>query len=208
MKEYQFTTDSYRFYAAVHRLCHCPDDTVGWYNCGPSQKFLLRQIKAMDHSLLNKRGQQNLHIKDYPGERAGYTAKDRETGKTIYNDDMDVQMLMLYGHMLFVGGSYANTFNYFYRANALDPGNPMILLCIGLAYIHYSLKRQAENRHYLIMQGFTFMFRYHELRTGAQDPAREVDTEEKMEANFNVGRAFHMLGKKNSVLGIGWMALC
>lgn len=78
--------------------------------------------------------------------------------------------------------------DYFFRAYALDPRNPMINLSLALAYLHHALKRQSENRHYLIMQGFSFLFSYHDIRHGSQTDS------ERQEANYNVARAFQMLG--------------
>lgn len=98
MREYQFTTDSYRMYAAIARLCQSP---VSWYCSGPEQKYMLRQVKAMDFNLVDKTRRQ----KGY-AEKAGYTSQDKN-GKPILNDDMDVALLMLYGHILYSGTSYA-----------------------------------------------------------------------------------------------------
>lgn len=98
MKEFQFTTDAYRFHAALNRLCGSPNT---WYNSGPSQKFILRQIKAMDYSLVSE-GQRVKHF----AEKASYTARDSE-GHLVVNDDMDVALLTLYGHMLYAGANYA-----------------------------------------------------------------------------------------------------
>lgn len=39
-------------------------------------------------------------------ERGGYSATD-EKGHLIINDDMDISLLMLYGHILYVGQSHA-----------------------------------------------------------------------------------------------------
>lgn len=78
--------------------------------------------------------------------------------------------------------------DYFLRAYALDPDNPMINLSLALGYIHHSIKRQAENRHHLIMQGFAFLFAYYNLRCASKSAL------ERQEANFNVARVFHMLG--------------
>lgn len=64
----------------------------------------------------------------------------------------------------------------------------MINLNIGLAYVHYALKRQAENRQHLILQGMTFLFIYYEARL--QSPHRE----EQQEAHYNIARVYHMLG--------------
>lgn len=64
----------------------------------------------------------------------------------------------------------------------------MISLSVGLGYIHHALKRQADNRQYLIMQGFAcvFDFCHSKLASGTTDEKREVF--------FGVARTFHMLG--------------
>jgi general transcription factor 3C polypeptide 3 (transcription factor C subunit 4) len=64
----------------------------------------------------------------------------------------------------------------------------MINLNIGLAYVHYALKRQAENRQHLILQGLTFLFAYYESRS------QSSSIEERQEAHYNMARAYHMLG--------------
>lgn len=64
----------------------------------------------------------------------------------------------------------------------------MINLSLALGYIHHALKRQSENRHYLIMQGLSFLFVYYDLRHSS------VSLQEKQEAEYNVARAYHMLG--------------
>lgn len=77
--------------------------------------------------------------------------------------------------------------DYFLRARTLDPFNPMISLSVGLGYIHHALKRQADNRQYLIMQGFACVFEFcHSKLSGTPD--------ERREAFFGVARTFHMLG--------------
>lgn len=91
--------------------------------------------------------------------------------------------------------------DYFLRAHALDPENPMINLTIGLAYIHDALRRQAENRQHSILQGMTFVFRYYDVRSESQH------VEEKMEAHYNVARAYHMLGLAHLALPYYWKVL-
>lgn len=78
--------------------------------------------------------------------------------------------------------------DYFLRAFALDPSNPMINLSLALGYIHYAIKRQADNRHHFIMQGFAFLFTYYDIRQGSNTIL------ERQEAEYNVARAYHMLG--------------
>lgn len=98
MREYQFVTDGYRLFAAFNRLSHSENS---WYNCGPSQKYILRQLKAVDFSLLGDARRKSLFQ-----ERASYTTKD-EKGNQIRAQEMDVVLLMLYGHILYAGKSYA-----------------------------------------------------------------------------------------------------
>ena len=78
--------------------------------------------------------------------------------------------------------------DYFLRALALDPTNPTIKLSLALGYLHYALKRQAENRHHILMQGFAFLLEYYDSRQ------RATSSSEKQEAEFNVGHAYHLLG--------------
>lgn len=68
--------------------------------------------------------------------------------------------------------------DYFLRALALDPSNPVITLSLGLGYIHYGLKRQAVNRQYLILQGLAFLQEYYE----------SLPPERSDEANYGMGR--------------------
>ncbi|KAI9724803.1 MAG: hypothetical protein M1812_000079 [Candelaria pacifica] len=179
IKEFQFTTDAYRLYAALIRICRSP---TTWYNSGPSQKYLLRQLKAMDYSLVGEEFQRSIY-----DEKAGYSTKD-ELGNSIVAEELDVALLMLYGYNLYAGTSYSFALNYFYRAYAVDPANPMVNLSLALSYIQNALKRQAENRHFFITQGLSFLYAYYDQRQ------QSLVTQEKQEAEFNLGRAFNMLG--------------
>ena len=98
MKEFQFVTDGYRLFSALNRLC---DTSNTWYNCGPSQKYVLRQLKAMDFSLIGKARNQSLFQ-----EKASYTTKDMD-GNPVCASDLDIGLLILYGHILYVGRSYS-----------------------------------------------------------------------------------------------------
>lgn len=98
MKEFQFVTDGYRLYSTLNRVCN---PSKSWYNSGPSQKYILRQVKAMDFSLIGEdRGKSRFQ------ERASYTTKD-ERGIQIQAQELDVALLMLYGHILYAGTSYS-----------------------------------------------------------------------------------------------------
>lgn len=98
MQEYQFTTDAYRLTAAFHRLCTTEKT---WYNSPPTQKYLLRQLKAMDFSVVDANQKQT-----FPAGKAGYTSKD-ESGNPVTAIDMDVALLMLYGQILYCSRGFA-----------------------------------------------------------------------------------------------------
>lgn len=171
MREYQFETDSYRMFAAMCRVCQSP---VSWYSSGPAQKFMLRQIKRMDQLLTDPERE------DVEGGTKGARPKG-----------LDVCLLMIYGQILFASTSYTYALNYFMRAHSVDPTNTMVNLSIALGYIHQALKRQSDNRQFLLAQGFSFLFQYYHDRLAA---AGETNPEIRQEAHYNVARCYHLLG--------------
>lgn len=184
MKEYQFITDAYRLFTA---LCHLSGDPrKSLFHNAANIKFILRQVKAVDYTLPPDPAA--LNRPPLPGqERAALTTKD-EHGNPIAAEEMDIALLVLYGHILYSGTSFTNALNYFFRAYALEPKNPAVLLSIALCYIHHALKRQAENRNYMIMQGLAFMEEYRAVREKSSVP------QERQEMEFNFARVHHMLG--------------
>lgn len=104
MREYQFTTDSYRLFAAMLRICQSP---VSWYSSGPTQKYVLRQIKAMDAALTSEDGR--------------YNVNELRQIDNKYHDqaalNMDIPLLMLYGHILYAGTSYAYALSWTFLIN-------------------------------------------------------------------------------------------
>ena len=61
---------------------------------------MLRQIKAMDFSLVAEQRQKSLY-----DERASYTTKD-EKGNPILAEHMDIGLIMLYGHVMYAGNGH------------------------------------------------------------------------------------------------------
>ena len=97
MKEYQFISDGYRLFGALNRVCAHENS---WYNSGPSQKHVLRQLKAMDTSLRFR--SPNGQVAD---DVATCSTKDAD-GSPIKAEQFNVALLMLYGHILYAGKSY------------------------------------------------------------------------------------------------------
>ncbi|KAH8422545.1 tetratricopeptide repeat protein [Aspergillus melleus] len=190
IKEYQFVTDTYRLFGMLSRLSGDPHRSL--FHSSPNMKFMLRQIKAMDFTLPKKGGKNVRSMRPVREsiyrERAALSTRD-DAGEAIPAEEMDVALLVLYGHILYSGNSFVPALNYLFRAYDLDDQNPAVILSIGLCYIHHSLKRQSENRHYLIMQGLSFMHEYRRLRE--QKGTLHV---ERQEMEFNFARVWHMLG--------------
>lgn len=84
------TSDSSRMFALLSCLCQSP---ISWYTSGPTQKYILRQIKAIDSS-----------------QAAALSGNVEQTGalNTVSASEVefDVCLLMLYGHILFSSTSY------------------------------------------------------------------------------------------------------
>ncbi|KAI1327834.1 hypothetical protein F5Y16DRAFT_370410 [Xylariaceae sp. FL0255] len=170
LKTKQYETDPFRLFSALCRLCPSP---ASWYASGPVQKFMMRQIKLMDQALMSK-------------EHSG--PEDDEAKRTYTSKELDATLLALYGHILFVSNSFTYALNYFLRARSIDPDNFMIQMSVGQCYIHYALKRQSENRQYLLVQGFSFLHKYYEARAASEDTA------ERQEAHYNMARSYHAIG--------------
>ncbi|OTA60334.1 TPR-like protein [Hypoxylon sp. EC38] len=173
MREYQYDTDPFRMFSALSRLCPSP---ASWYASGPVQKYMLRQIKLMDRAITAS---------------AAVDSGDEEaapTGRVFQGKELDITLLMVYGHILFISNSFTFALNYFMRAYSLDPTNSMVTLSVGHCYLHYALKRQAENRQYLLAQGFHFLHQYYEQKLASPSAAQ------RQEAHYNLARSYHALG--------------
>ncbi|EPE36106.1 TPR-like protein [Glarea lozoyensis ATCC 20868] len=180
LTDYQFTTDAYRMFTALARTCR---GAVSWFNSGPTMKFILKQIKAMDYSITPA----SERTAEQDAERGLYTAVDQD-GRLIINDDLDISLLMLYGYMLSLSENYLEALNYFMRAYALDPENPMISLSVGLTHIHHGLKSPSGIKNQNILQALTFLHQYYDIRKESEH------LEERLEAHYNLGRAYQLLG--------------
>ncbi|EKG10678.1 Tetratricopeptide-like helical [Macrophomina phaseolina MS6] len=183
IKQHPYSNDAYRLFGILNRLY---PGHRSWYNGGPSQKFVLRLIKAMDFAILDKKAR--LLYKFGDQERSGYTRGGQSDGNPEGIKDINVALLAMYGHVLASGGAYLNALNYYFRAYSIVPNDAMLNFAIAIAYMQHAMKRQSENRQYQIQQGLTFLHRYYELR------AKTEMALQLQEAEFNVARVWHMLG--------------
>ncbi|KAF2629865.1 TPR-like protein [Macroventuria anomochaeta] len=182
LKEYPFGSDLFRLYSCVNRLVSFPEG----YSTGPAHKVLMRYIKTMDYALLSPEQRSWYNFRS--NERIGWGQNGVNASTVDAVKDHDPALFALYAHVLICGGSYMAALNYYFRAFALTPQDPILNLSIGTAYIQHAMKRLSENRQFQIQQGLSFMYRYYDLRTktGVATLCQE--------AEFNVGRIWHGLG--------------
>lgn len=60
--------------------------------------------------------------------------------------------------------SYTVALDYFYKALEIVPKDSLILLGIGMSHILRALNRLSMNRHIQILQGFSYLMKYHDAR--------------------------------------------
>jgi len=104
MRDHVLSSDSFRLFSLLCRLCQ---SSISWYSSGPAQKFILRQIKAMD---------------------AAVTASGNAPAGASGHTHLDVSPLMLYGHILFTSTSYVYAIRKFPFLSRPSPIPPLISL--------------------------------------------------------------------------------
>lgn len=192
----QFVNDTYRLHCS---LLASSQAAVEVFRSTNSQKFFQRQIKAADAII---------HHKPFKG-----AANIKKPSK---NYESSAVILTLYGTMLLMSRSYRSGLSYLLRAYKIAPKEPLILLSLGIVNIHRALQRQTLNRHSQILQGFSYLLEYRDVRIEdarvinkmeADAAADNEDAEmagdetatskalwEEQEVHYNFGRSFHTLG--------------
>ncbi|CAN6610691.1 transcription factor tau 131 kDa subunit [Trichomonascus vanleenenianus] len=160
----QFSNDGYRLTSFVG---FASTKALELFVATFNQKYFLRQIKAVDSV-----------IQDRPISGAARVTTEN------FNHENPV-LLALYGCSMLAGKSFVPALTYFRRAQEILPKDEMILLCTGISFIHRSIQRLTSNRHLHIVEGLSYLMEYHEIRTKKGY---------RMEADYNLGRAFHMVG--------------
>ncbi|RIA81283.1 hypothetical protein C1645_790738 [Glomus cerebriforme] len=169
-----FNSNLYNLYGAG---MSSGSNALSCFAAANSQKYFLRQVKLMDTGFY-----QTQIIKSNSENSESESRQKTVLKKAKVPDKPDAALLSLYGHILACARSYVGAIGYYSRAYSVKPKDPLISLSMGLAYMHRSMQRISDNRHLQIMQAFTFLYNYYELK------------ERNQEAEYNLGRAFHELG--------------
>ncbi|XP_076580191.1 general transcription factor 3C polypeptide 3 [Chaetodon auriga] len=91
-------------------------------------------------------------------------------------------LCVLCGHNAMVSGSFKHALGQYVQAFKTHPNNPLHSLCVGLTFFHMASQKYVAKRHTLVLKGFSFLWRYVELRGECQ------------ETMYNLGRALHQMG--------------
>ncbi|XP_076879328.1 general transcription factor 3C polypeptide 3 [Brachyhypopomus gauderio] len=91
-------------------------------------------------------------------------------------------LCLLNGHTSLVSGTFKHALGQYMQTFRNQPCNPLHSLCVGLTFFHMASQKFVLKRHPLVLQGFSFLWRYMEFRGHCQ------------ESLYNLGRALHQLG--------------
>ncbi|KAK9477446.1 hypothetical protein V1514DRAFT_363827 [Lipomyces japonicus] len=217
----QFEPAAYRLFLCCMPSGNAASDL---FRLASTQKYLLRHVKGADSRALGKTITGSVKVKgqhvavnnddnddgddhedhdDVNDEE--YDDDDNENGNMNHDENHDdgagganVVLLTLYGHILAASRSHVPSLNYYMRAFAVAPADPSVLFAVGLAHLHRAMQRQTNNRHAQIVQGLSFLMEYARVRVGRgvddDDSHVVAKWNEIEEVEYNLGRAFHMLG--------------
>ncbi|XP_030611893.1 general transcription factor 3C polypeptide 3 isoform X2 [Archocentrus centrarchus] len=81
-------------------------------------------------------------------------------------------LCVLCGHNAMVSGSFKHALGQYVQAFQTHPSNPLHSLFVGLTFFHMASQKYVAKRHALVLQGFSFLWRYVELRGECQERHR------------------------------------
>jgi general transcription factor 3C polypeptide 3 (transcription factor C subunit 4) len=170
---------AFQLFAASNRFIYGSN----WFHAGPSQKFMHRTLKTADYLAMPSEMREQF---DFAMQKGGLLQRlDKYSGE---GNEVNANALLIYGHMVAVANHSFTSLPYYFRTLAMYPDDICVNLSIATMWVQNSMKRQTENRHFGIMQGLAFLYRYYELRTAS---GRACDCQE---AEYNVARMWHNLG--------------
>ncbi|QPG74017.1 hypothetical protein FOA43_001334 [Brettanomyces nanus] len=171
MNDYQFCPTILKVFLASY----VPDACNSSHYADPStQKYILRQVKAYDSLKEGK-------------EVSGMAAITNKNVDLTKNHPL---LNYIYASFLYFNKSYYSSLAYCLKLYHDFDKDPSLLFLLALSNLNRSTQRKTLNTNFQILQGLTFLFEYVELKD-FDDPYQ------KMEALYNVGRAFHQLGLDN-----------
>ena len=190
--------DVFKLQQLVNRAHSGP---VHAYSTGPQHKYISRLVKAQDTLAMSReqRKQLPVSLQSLRGIlKTGAALRTAAPDETDV-DALDPMLLVLQGNMVTANDShYINAINYYMRALATQPDNPLALLSASIAYAHMAMKRLSVNRNHQIMTAVAALMRYKEVRMmgadGGEMAEGRLKRQRRMETEYNEARLWHLLG--------------
>ncbi|CCD23565.1 transcription factor TFIIIC subunit TFC4 NDAI_0B05320 [Naumovozyma dairenensis CBS 421] len=171
LNQFQFNRKVFQIFC----YCLCKGRTsLNIVSSTVQQKFFLRQLKAFD----------SLRYDTHVNGQASIT----NTAVTNPEKKSSLYLYYIYAVLLYSSRGFVSSLQYLSWLEDEIPDDPMVNLLMGLSHLHRSMQRLTAHRHFQILHGLRYLFRYHDIRS------TKYTELEKQEADYNIGRAFHLIG--------------
>lgn len=125
--------------------------------------------------------------------------------KLLRDDPSSYPAIVLAGHQSSAWDIASLTVGELTLAHHKHPTDPLILFCIGLAFLSASMQRTINDRQHTVAKAFAFLQQYERTRISIES---EIGKEIlQVEAWYNIGRAHQQLVRLDSSTWILWYDL-
>ncbi|GFH30601.1 uncharacterized protein HaLaN_29485, partial [Haematococcus lacustris] len=93
-----------------------------------------------------------------------------------------IPAMIMQGHSYAMFRNYTEALAEYWQAFRYWSSEPLLMLCLGCAYLGLASSRKAPDRNQAVLQGFTLLQMYERQRGNLH------------ESSYNIGRAAHQLG--------------
>lgn len=126
--------------------------------------------------------------------------------KLLRDDPSSYPAIVLAGHQSSTWDIASLTVGELTLAHQKQPSDPLILFCIGLAFLSASMQRTINDRQHTVAKAFAFLQHYERART-ASESAIGKDVLQ-VECWYNIGRAHQQLVRGSSRLVLVCVCVC
>lgn len=122
--------------------------------------------------------------------------------KLLRDEPSSFPAIVLAGHQSSTWDIASLTVGEFTLAHQKQPADPLILFCIGLAFLSASMQRTINDRQHTVAKAFAFLQHYERARVAAAVDSAIGKDVVQVECWYNIGRAHQQLVREN-----GWLHL-
>ncbi|KZV90252.1 TPR-like protein [Exidia glandulosa HHB12029] len=184
---YQFQSDAFHLLTAALASGHLQADA---FQDSRLQKHISREVR-LNHTMVSQpESKIKMKYGRYCLPREG-TETDKDVpldttpGVSIPKPEVEnAAAWTIFAQTFLPAKSYQSATFYMMHAFELYPKDPVVCLTLAITCLGRAMQRQADNRHYMIVQAMAFLTKYKALRGPTH----------REEADYNLGRAFQQLG--------------